>query len=145
MNPEFEKCLKNQKIKVFSRGKTLTNKELKVAASDLEQAKISLKGNNYKWATIQCYYSMFHSARALLYVKNYRERSHHCLIVAIRELYVEKKLLPFYLIEGLQKAKILRENADYYDEWSRVGAEKILKLSEEFLNHSRQIIKEIRE
>jgi len=145
MNPEFKKCLKNQKIKVFSRGKTLTNKELKVAASDLEQAKISLKGNNYKWATIQCYYSMFHSARALLYVKNYRERSHHCLIVAIRELYVEKKLLSFYLIEGLQKAKILRENADYYDEWSRIGAEKILKLSEEFLNHSRQIIKEKKE
>ena len=42
---------------MFSRGKTLTNKELKVAVSDLEQAKISLKGNNYKWATIQCYYS----------------------------------------------------------------------------------------
>jgi len=39
MNPEFERCLRNQKIKVFSRGKTLADKELKVAASDLEQAK----------------------------------------------------------------------------------------------------------
>jgi len=27
MNPEFERCLRNQKIKVFSRGKTLADKE----------------------------------------------------------------------------------------------------------------------
>ena len=98
MNPEFERCLRSQKIKVFSRGKTLAGKELKVAASDLEQAKITFKNDNYKWATIQCYYSMFHSARALLYARNYRERSHHCLIVAIRSLYVEEKLLPFFIL-----------------------------------------------
>jgi len=90
MNPEFEGCLKSQKIKLFSRGKILADKELKVAVSDLGQAKITFKNDNYKWATIQCYYSMFHSARALLYIKNYRERSHHCLIVAIRALYVKE-------------------------------------------------------
>lgn len=140
MNPEFEKCLDKRKIKEFSRGKKLAGKELKVAASDFEQAKISFKNNNYKWATIQSYYSMFHSGRALLYVKNYRERSHYCLIVAIRALYVEEKLLPLYLIEGLQKAKILRENADYYDEWSKIGAETILNLAEEFLNKSKQLV-----
>jgi len=122
----------------------LADKELKVAASDLEQAKITFKNDNYKWATIQCYYSMFHSARALLYIKNYRERSHHCLIVAIRSLYVEEKLLPLYLIEGLEKAKTLRESADYYDQWSKTGVETILKFAEEFLNHSTQLIKEMK-
>ena len=144
MNPEFERCLKSQKIKVFSRGKMLADKELKVAASDLEQAKITFKNDNYKWATIQCYYSMFHSARALLYIKNYRERSHYCLIVAIRSLYVEEKLLPLHLIEGLEKAKTLRESADYYDQWSKIGVETILKIAEEFLNHSTQLMKEIK-
>ncbi|GAH53360.1 unnamed protein product [marine sediment metagenome] len=144
MNPEFERCLRSQKIKAFSRGKMLADKELKVAASDLEQAKITFEDDNYKWATIQCYYSMFHSARALLYIRNYRERSHHCLIVAIRVLYVEKKLLPLHLIEGLQKAKTLRESADYYDQWSKMGVETILKIAEEFLNHSIQLIKEMK-
>ena len=122
----------------------LADKELKVAASDLEQAKITFKNDNYKWATIQCYYSMFHSARALLYIKNYRERSHYCLIVAIRSLYVEEKLLPLHLIEGLEKAKTLRESADYYDQWSKTGVETILKFAEEFLNHSTQLIKEMK-
>jgi len=48
MNPEFERCLRSQKIKAFSRGKMLADKELKVAASDLEQAKITFKNDNYK-------------------------------------------------------------------------------------------------
>jgi hypothetical protein len=45
--------------------------------------------------------------------------------VAIRALYVEEKLLPLYLLEGLQKAKTLRESADYYDQWSKTGVETI--------------------
>ena len=140
MNPEFEKCLKKNKIRKFSRGKFLAEKELKIAGSDLQQAKTTFSENNYKWATIQCYFSMFHSARALLYVKGYKEKSHHCLIVAIRALYVENKLLPVRLIEGLQKAKTLRENADYYDEWSKTGAETILETAEKFLEKSKELV-----
>jgi uncharacterized protein (UPF0332 family) len=140
MNSEFEDCLKRGKIKKFSRGKSLVKKELGTAKSDIERAKVSFKDGDYKWTTIQCYYSMFHSARALLYARDYRERSHHCLIIAIRALYVEKKLLPLYLVEGFKKGKALRENADYYDEWSEIGAQTLLKLAEEFLNKSTDIL-----
>jgi len=54
---------------------------------------------------------MFHSARALLYARDYREKSHYCLIVALRHLYVDKKLLPASIVESLNRAKTLRENA----------------------------------
>ncbi|MBA7595445.1 hypothetical protein ES703_02408 [subsurface metagenome] len=141
MNHEFEDCLKRKKIKEFSRGRALCEKEFRIAKSDLKRAKTSLANKDYKWATIQSYYSMFHSARALLYAKNYRERSHYCLIVAMRTLYVEKKLLPLHLVEGFKKAKTLRENADYYDEWSEIGAKTILKLAKEFLAKSTEILK----
>jgi uncharacterized protein (UPF0332 family) len=140
MNPEFENCLKKQKIKEFSRGKALVDKELKTADSDLTQAKTSFKNRAYKWATIQSYYAMFHSARALLYAKNYRERSHYCLIVAIRTLYVERNLLPVHLVETLQKAKTLRESADYYDEWSEEGAQQMLERAEEILKKAQELL-----
>ena len=52
----------------------------------------------------------------------------------------EKGLFPVHLIDGLRKAKTLRENADYYDEWSDIGAETILKLAEEFLEKTKQIL-----
>lgn len=141
MNAEFKECLGKGKIQEFSRGKSLVKKEFKTAEKDLIDAKDSFEREKYKWATIQFYYSMFHSARALLYAKNYREKSHYCLIIALRVLYVDKKLLSNALVENLQKAKALRENADYYDDWSKGVAESLSKSAEEFLSASRQLIK----
>lgn len=133
MNLEFEGCLKRGKIKEFSQGKMLVQKELKTAEDDLKEAKQNFVDKKHKWSTIQAYYSMFHSARALLYNRNYREKSHHCLIIALRVLYVETKQLPVVFIEALERAKELRENADYYDEWSEISAQDILLKAGEFL------------
>jgi uncharacterized protein (UPF0332 family) len=141
MSVEYDGCVKKGKIKPFSRGRTLAPKELDTAASDLERARKTYQEGDFKWATIQIYYSMFHSARALLYAKNLREHSHYCLIAAIKELYVAKKQLPVYLLEGLQEAKNLREDADYYSRWSKQGCEKLLKLAEELLAKAEVIIK----
>jgi uncharacterized protein (UPF0332 family) len=140
MNPEFEVCLKRGKIKEFSQGRSLTQKEIKTAESDLNEAKRTFQKEGYKWATIQAYYSMFHSARALLYNKNYREKSHYCLIVALKVLYVETGLLPVSFVDLLQRAKGLREDADYYDEWSKITTEDILTKAEEFLEKAEKII-----
>ena len=133
MTIEHDECIKKGKIKPFSRGITLAPKELDTAKADLETARKTYKEEDYKWATIQIYYSMFHSARALLYAKNLREHSHYCLIAAIKTLYVETKQIPVYFLESLQEAKNLREEADYYNRWSQAGCEKLLKLAEEFL------------
>ncbi|MDP2277184.1 MAG: HEPN domain-containing protein [Nitrospirota bacterium] len=141
MSIEFEECLKKQKIREFTRGSSLVEKELRTAEEDLKAGKKSMDDGNYKWSTIQFYYSMFHSARALLYAKNLREASHYCLIAAIKTLYVENNLLPVKLIEVLQTAKSLRESADYYDRWSRDGAEKLFKSAELFLEKTKEILK----
>ena len=87
MTLEHDDCIKRGKIKPFSRGITLAPKEIETAKSDLETARKTYKEADHKWATIQIYYSMFHSARALLYAKNLREHSHYCLIAAIKTLY----------------------------------------------------------
>ena len=110
---EFQDCLKRGKIKEFSRGKSLVSKELIAAKSDLNIAKSTLKVKGYKWATIQSYYSMFHSARALLYSKDFREKSHYCLIRALKALFASTGQVPLKLVEKMQKAKMLREAADY--------------------------------
>ena len=142
MNPDFENCLKRGKIRVFSRGKALVEKELSTAHSDLEEAQESFRRAKYKWSTIQSYYSMFHSARALIYDKNYRERSHYCLIVALRALYVETKQLNFSLVEALHKAKTLREQGDYYGDFSKTTAHGLLENTQEFLNKASEILKQ---
>jgi len=140
MNQEFQDCLKRKKIQEFSRGKALITKEMKTAENDFISAKESFENKNFKWSIIQSYYAMFHSARALLYVENFREKSHYCLIISLRALYVDKKLLQASLIESLQKAKMLRENADYYDDWSKDTAESLLKAAEQFLEISEKLV-----
>lgn len=140
MNLEFEDCLKRNKIKLFSRGKILVSKEIKLAASDLKIAKENFSRGYFRWVTVQSYYSMFHSGRALIYAKNYREKSHYCLIVAIRALYVEKRKLDFKFIEALAKAKTLRENADYYGEFTKTSAEDLIEKAGEFLEKTKEIL-----
>jgi len=141
MTLEYDNCLKKGKIKTFSRGKALAPKEIETAMTDLARARKTFKEGDYKWATIQIYYSMFHSARALLYSNNLREHSHFCLIAAIRTLFVDTGKIPGHFIEALQEAKNLREDADYYNRWSKQGCEKLLETAEELLSTVKNIVK----
>ncbi len=86
MNSEFQRCIDQGKLKPFKASKEMIRKEIASSAYDLERAERSLKEKDAKWATIQSYYSMFHSARALIFNKGYREKSHRCLLVALQEL-----------------------------------------------------------
>lgn len=140
INLDYEECLKKRKIRPFSRGNSLTLKEIESATADLERAtKTYLDGDN-KWATIQFYYSMFHSARALLYSRNLRENSHFCLVTAIRVLFVKTQQFPKSLLDGFKEAKSLREEADYYGRWSKQGCQKLLETAQRFLDQAKHVI-----
>ncbi|MDP2211499.1 MAG: HEPN domain-containing protein [Candidatus Aquicultor sp.] len=141
MSKEFDECLKKRKITEFERAVSLVSKELDSAVSDLKSAKDSFDEKNYKWSIVQSYYSMFHSARTLIYSKGYRERSHYCLNIAIRELFVAEGKLSVTLVEALQLGKTLRENADYYSEFSEEAADQMIKNAQEFLETAKKLVK----
>lgn len=141
MIENFKDCLQKRKIREFSRGKNLLAKELKIAFEDFKVAKQSLEQKNFRWSIVQSYYSMFHAARALLYAKNYREKSHYCLIEAIKALYVENGLLPIIYVEFLMKAKNLREAADYYGDFSPDNTKDILDHAKSFIEITKKILK----
>ena len=94
--------------------------EIKAARTDLVDARDSLESKKLKWATIQGYYSMFHSARALLYSKGYREKSHYALSVAVEELF--SKELGMGMVNSFRNAMDLRQQADYGLTFSEEGA-----------------------
>jgi len=138
---EFEKCLKNRKI-VSSPGiQVETKPEFKAAVEDLKDAKALFRQNRFKYATIAGYYSLFHSARALLYSKGYREKSHYCLRVAIAELFVKEKILDFNFLDFFDEAIGLREAADYENVFSKDGAKRVIKNAEKFLSTVKEILK----
>lgn len=140
MSQGFNSCLEHGRIKKFAPGPRLAGKELKSARQDLAVSSKSAEDGNFKWSIVQSYYSMFHSARALLYSAEYREKSHYCLIEAIRTLFVETGKLGSSLLESFAEAKNLREAADYYGDFSKLNSRKLLKNAETFLDVVEKII-----
>src|SRR3990172_3932546 len=108
---QFRRFVEEGRLTRIGIDRKLVRKEVEGAASDLEEARDSLKRKKFKWATVQGYYSMFHSARALLYCKGFREKSHYALLVALRELF--KNELTSKILRDFDEAMNLREEADY--------------------------------
>jgi len=140
LSPSYNECLKKGKIVAFTRGRALAPKELDSAAFDLKRAQITYQEGDFKWATIQLYYSMFHAARSLLYSRNLRERSHFCLAEAIHHLFIRTRLIPNDLLESFREARNLREEADYYSRWSESGCERLLRSADAFLKKAIEIV-----
>lgn len=140
ISPEFKDCQERGRIKKFTPGPKLAKKELKLAREDLRSCQKSREDGNYKWSIIQAYYSMFHSARALLYSKSYREKSHYCLIEAIKVLFVARRKVTVVFVESLIEAKNLREAADYYGDFSELNAKKLEGKAEECLRAAKKLM-----
>jgi uncharacterized protein (UPF0332 family) len=123
MSRDFKACLDKKKLYRSDTAKALAGKEFKSATDDLADAEMSLAQKRCKWATIQAYYAMFHAARALLYSRGYRERSHFCVVAGIEHLFGETKQIELTWVRALKNAMSLREDAGYSDAYSPDGAE----------------------
>jgi uncharacterized protein (UPF0332 family) len=140
VNQEFKQCLDNKKIVPFAGGKSLVKKELSIASSDLSDARAGYENERYKWSTIQAYYAMFHAARALIYSRGYREKSHYCLAIALRALFVDEGAMDTKLARDLLNAMNLREAADYEAKFSQSGAKAIIASAEKFIEKATDIL-----
>lgn len=139
MSFKFKQLLGERRLTKIKSDRKLVLKEMKGAESDLETARKSIQDGNFKWATIQGYYSIFHAARALLYSKGFREKSHYALFIAIRELFRDE--LDLSLIQGFEDAMNLRQTADYGLAFSEEGAIDVIKTAEKLLLTAKEILK----
>ena len=140
MNQAFKEAIEKKKMFHFSKAKNLVDKELRVAIDDLAEAKDRFKHERYKYATINAYYATFHAARALLFSKGYRERSHYALYIAIEALFVETSILEKRYSHILKDSMSLREDADYGGKFSKDGASLSISNAEEFIKRSKEIL-----
>lgn len=138
---EFQRCVAEGKVSAFGEGPKLVDRELSTAANDLAESKDGIARAQWKWSTIQAYYSMFHTARAFLYAKGFRERHHRCLRIAVAHLYSAEGDVFNRLVEDFYLAKQMRENADYAEDFSENGARKLALSAERFLAAAKEILK----
>ena len=138
---ELEACIAKGLIsKTHSVDERIIGKELVQAQHDLDAASDSLEAGHLQWTCTQAYYCVFHAAKALLYAKGYKERSHPCLAAAVKELYeneMERKLL-----ESISELRLLREEANYeLSEVNESAAESSVEEAREFLSNASKLLK----
>lgn len=143
MSSEFMLMLEKRRLMKIKPDRKISVKEMKAAKSDLVDAKDSLERKKFKWATIQGYYSMFHSVRALVFSRGYREKSHHALLVALRELFSAK--IERSLIQAFEEGMHLREEADYGFNFSKDSATDVTENAEKLLEKALTIFQSEKE
>ena len=122
----MEYYIQRGKLKKVAISDDMVIKEFNVGEKDLEYAKQSFELQNFKWATIQSYYSIYHGVRALLFKAGYREESHIALRIAFKELYIDTGKLDESIYKTLRHGMDLRELADYKETFSQNGAEALI-------------------
>jgi uncharacterized protein (UPF0332 family) len=137
---EFEKCISKNMLVKIDYAEVLIEKEMNEAHEDLEDARSGLERGRHKWSIVQSYYAMFHAGRALLLSRGYREKSHYCLCVGLRHLFVEQDILAVTYVENLSTAKDLREAADYEGRYGAEAAKIAFDFAEGFLKKADELL-----
>ncbi len=138
---EFDECVHLGRLAKIPPNKEFAKSELKEAENDLQHAKQSLAQESWKWATDASYYAMFHAAKALLYLKGYKERhSHVCTIIALNELFVKTGVIESKFVDYINAGKRRREEAIYDSNYSEEIARKSVEIASEFLGQAGKIL-----
>ncbi len=140
MDSRFRQCLDESKLIKVKDAPDLAAKELLAAAMDLSSARTSFSEENHKWATVQAYYSMFHAAKALVYSKGYREKSHQCLAVALKALYSDANALDVKHCNRFRDCMALRHDADYGMVYSAQSSREVVGWAGEFLEAAKKLL-----
>ena len=133
---EFDDCLRRRGLARFAGGADAVTRELESAVEDISDAQVMLQHHQWKRLTVTSYYAMFHAARAVVLNAGYVEKSHFCLAVAFREIAADSTE-GRELAMGLERARVLRENADYRSDFDESGARAALTVAQRFVSFAR--------
>lgn len=108
----FKDCLSKGLLRQDKSAIGRVKKSLEIAERFLISAKKNFEIEEFEMSEIASYNSIFHSARSLLFNKKYTERSHICVILALKELYKNNHEL-VELLNTFDRIRISRHNIQY--------------------------------
>ena len=138
----FNDCLSKGFIKKDPLARERVTTSFEIAHRFLSSAQKNLDINEFEMAELASYNAIFHAARLLLFQKGYIERSHLCVIIALKELYKDNTSF----IEALftfDKIRITRHNVQYQGTLVKKNeAQFVLDFAKKFLEQTQYLVKE---
>ena len=137
----FNDCLSKGLIKKDKSAPERVKKSLEIAERFLISAKKNIEIDELEMSEIASYNSIFHSARSLLFKKEHIERSHICVILALKEFYKNNHEL-IELLNTFDKIRISRHNIQYGGTLIDIEeVDFVYDFAKQFLENTRKTIK----
>jgi len=142
----FQDCIRERLLRKIPRSREAAGSSLKAADRWIDEAAKSLSSEAFNASALSSYLAMFHSARAILFLDGYREKSHYCIARYLEEKYVKNRLLEVRWVELLDHQRELR-HASQYDVGfftSEDEAKNTLETAKQFVERMKQLYADIR-
>jgi len=130
---------------VFAAAKLVSpEREISQAEYDLASAKRSYELGDYKWTIVQAYYSLFHSAQAILRdgLTIDLSTNPHAVLHDMLNDEVDKGNLPSDFVRAYDSARTVRSNANYRGIYTEESARKNIERAQLFLAKAKELNKE---
>jgi uncharacterized protein (UPF0332 family) len=135
-------CLSKGLIKKDKSAPERVKNSLEISERFLSSSMKNIEIDEFEMAEIASYNSIFHSARSLLFKKGYTERSHICVILALKDFYKNNHEL-IDLLNTFDKIRISRHNIQYGGTLIDVKeADFVYEFAKQFLEKTKKIIKD---
>ncbi|MBR9691674.1 HEPN domain-containing protein [Candidatus Woesearchaeota archaeon] len=138
----IRKAIEERFLEKIEMDNELISKEFDESAYDFEKAQKAFEEEDYKWSIVKSYYSVFHSAKAMLFALGLKERKHFAISIVLEDLNLRGKLESIY-VNDFKAASSAREDADYHYSYSKKSALHILEIAEEFNDKMEKLVKEL--
>ena len=108
---EFHFSITKKQIRVIQENKELVNSHLKKARHNIEFYKLNKDYHKFNdWLIVALYYSLYHSALALITNRNYSSKNHYAtILILIKEYSITKDE-----VKLLNELSISKEDAELY-------------------------------
>ena len=136
----FKECLSKGMIRKDTSAPERVQKSIEIADRFSSSAKKNIEIEELEMSELASYNSIFHSARSLPFIKGYTERSHICVIIALKELYNKNQTLA-NLLNTFDKIRISRHNIQYGGALIDIEEAKfVFNFAKQFLETTKKII-----
>lgn len=153
LEKEIHFFIKKKQIKIIKQNKELVKSHLKKARHNLEFYQLNKNQNKFNdWLIVTLYYSLYHSALALITNKNYSSKNHYAtILILIKEYSITKDEAKL-----LNELSINKEDAELYTNLKddrhdasyqtnvKFDKQKIIEYEDkvlEFINKTEELIK----
>ena len=135
---DLEEMVAQGLIQKIGPAKDLAEKEFGEVDYDIESARKALEERDYKWTIVKAYYAVFHSAKGIMFLMGFREKSHFAVGQFLDTLSKDGKLENRYA-NDFKAAMSARQGADYHYDYSKEKAEQVILLAEEFIERMEEL------